>query len=101
MWCGQVSPNTSSDSNTLSWSTTQEKSFSMDEIKKHNKEDDCRTSINSLVYNLTSFSAEHKWWKDKIIALCGVDGSAAFNGQHWGQEEPLKTLKTFQIWILK
>ncbi len=102
--CGQNS--TSNSNSTWSWDvvlswSSQDSSYTMEDVKKHNKEDDCWTAINWLVYNLTSFAPEHKWWKEKIIALCGIDGSQAFNDQHGGQEQPMSTLKTYQIWVLK
>lgn len=71
-----------SRSSTNSVSESKELStISFDEISKHNSKDDCWTTINGEVFDLTKFIGIHKGG-DKILAACGVDATDYFTGRH-------------------
>lgn len=60
--------------------TTTKTSFTSDEVKQHNKKDDCWTIIDGAVYNLTSYVSQHPGGDD-ILKACGEDGSTMFNSR--------------------
>jgi cytochrome b involved in lipid metabolism len=57
-------------------------------LKKHALQSDCWSAINGTVYNLTTFIGQHAGPAAAIIALCGIDGSASFNGKHGAAVNP-------------
>ena len=69
----------------------------MDEVKKHNKDGDCWTTIGGKVYNLTTWPEKHPGGDKAIFAICGIDGTTAYNKTHGGQEKPEKVLDGFYI----
>ncbi len=94
---GQNAPaNMPENSPTSSGPTT----YTAAEIAKHNDASSCWTSINGGVYDLTNWINQHPGGPDYILALCGTDGSAAFNNQHGGQGRPEAELATFKIGVL-
>ncbi len=79
---------------------TTTKAYTLSEVVSHKTEKDCWTTINGNVYNVTTWISEHPGGKEAIISLCGIDGSAAFNGQHGGQARPANELSGFIIGTL-
>jgi cytochrome b involved in lipid metabolism len=77
------------------------KKFSLSEISKHNTRSDCWSSINGKVYDLTSWIDEHPGGSDRILGICGMDGSSQFNSQHSGQGKPESYLSSFLIGSLQ
>jgi len=55
--------------------------YTLDEVKPHNKEDDCWTIINGGVYNLTPFIPRHPGGSE-ILKACGEDGTTLFTTRH-------------------
>lgn len=76
------------------------RSFTMALVAAHNSAASCYSAINGSVYDLTSFIGQHPGGQAAIKSLCGVDGSAAFNGQHGGAGRPASELASFKIGIL-
>ncbi len=81
--------------------TTTAKSYTLDEVKKHNKDGNCWTTISGKVYDLTTWPAKHPGGDKAIFAICGIDGTSAYNKAHGGQEKPEKVLDGFYIGNLK
>jgi cytochrome b involved in lipid metabolism len=54
------------------------KKFSIQEIKKHNKIDDCWVILGKKVYNCTSFIKGHSGGSKKILE-CSGDGKDYYN----------------------
>ncbi len=77
--------------------TPQEKTYSMTEVASHKDANSCWTTINGNVYDVTSWIDQHPGGSQAILSLCGIDGSAAFNGQHGGQRRPEAELQSFII----
>lgn len=74
--------------------------YTMADVAKHQTKDDCWTTINGLVYNLTGFEAKHPGGSKEILRTCGIDATSAFNGQHGGQNKPEQVLAGFKIGTL-
>jgi cytochrome b involved in lipid metabolism len=67
------------------------------EVLKHSTGQDCWSVIKGQVYDLTSYVFEHPGGADLINAICGKDGSAAFAGEHAGQQKPENILAAFAL----
>jgi cytochrome b involved in lipid metabolism len=78
-----------------------EKTYTMEEVAKHNSEESCWTVIRGDVYDLTNWIDKHPGGADKILKICGKDGTDLFIKQHGGKEKPEKILKDFEIGTLK
>ena len=63
--------------------TTQQKTFSMEEVQKHNRGNDCWVVIRQNVYNLSGFY--HPGGSDQI--KCGSDVTDKFLRQHPGSHQ--------------
>jgi hypothetical protein len=74
--------------------------YTLSEVGKHSTEDDCWTAIGSNTYNLTEWISQHPGGDRAILSICGIDGTAAFQGQHGGQGAPEAMLATFKNGIL-
>ncbi len=66
-------------------------------VATHATPTDCWTTISGRVYNLTPFIASHPGGVARIVALCGTNGTAAFTGQHAGNQAALAALAPLQI----
>lgn len=53
--------------------------------------------IDDTVYDLTAWVSRHPGGAERITALCGTDGTAAFSAQHSGNEEPQRRLTEFEL----
>lgn len=80
---------------------TKEKFYTMKEVNIHNSKESCWTVIRENVYDLTQFISKHPGGEDKILSLCGKNGTQAFIQKHGGKEKPEKTLEKFKIGTLK
>ncbi len=79
---------------------TNWKFYTLDDVRKHNIPGDCRTIINSKVYDLSSFFGKHPWWDEKLAQLCGIDWTEKFMQKHGNNEKVVNKLKLFYIWDL-
>ena len=75
-------------------------SYTLVQVATHNSSTSCWTAINVNIYDVTAWINQHPGGPQAIIALCGKDGSAAFNGKHGGQARPASELATFRIGAL-
>ena len=71
--------------------------YTLSEIQNHNTKQNCYTIINGKAYNLTEFIDKHMGGSEKILNLCGKDGSSAFTNKHGENEKAIKTLESFYI----
>ena len=78
-----------------------EKIYTMEEVAKHNSRESCWTVIRGEVYDLTNWIDKHPGGADKILKICGKDGTDLFVRQHGGKEKPEKILESFKIGVLK
>ncbi len=56
--------------------------ISTDELSRHNRESDCWVAISGVIYDLTTFLAEHPGGAAIIMKYAGKDGTDAFNKYH-------------------
>jgi len=77
------------------------KYYSIDEVLKNNSKESCWSIIRGKVYDLTSWIDKHPGGSDKILNICGKDGTEVFYQFHKGEERPENTLKNFKIGELK
>jgi uncharacterized membrane protein len=71
--------------------------ITMTEISQHGDSKSCWSAIDGSVYDLTDWIGKHPGGAAVIKAICGKDGSAAFNGQHAGQKRPADFLAAYRI----
>jgi hypothetical protein len=76
---------------------TKDSGISMGEVQKHNTASDCWSVINAQVYDLSSYVSSHPGGASLIEAICGVDGTASFVGQHGSASMPNEVLAGFAI----
>lgn len=72
-------PTESSDSGSVKGESS-DASYTLDEISKHNTRQDCWTTIEGNVYDVTSFISEHPGG-DRILQACGIDATDLFTGK--------------------
>lgn len=82
-------------------SSTSIQGYTMAEVATHNSKQSCWTVISGSVYDLTDWISAHPGGERAILGLCGIDGTAAFEGQHGGQARPASELAGFKIGALK
>ncbi len=70
------------------------------DLAEHSTQDDCWIAIDGAVYDLTAFIDQHPGGSERIIDLCGTDATAAFTGQHDGEQQPAAILADSQIGAL-
>lgn len=75
-------------------------SYTLAQVATHNSSASCYSAINGNVYDLTSFISQHPGGAAAIKSLCGVDGTAAYNGQHGGSRRPANELAGLKIGVL-
>jgi len=65
-----------------SGASKEEKTYSLEEVAKHNKEDDCWVAVNGQVLNVTKFLPDHPGGARSILLYAGKDASEEFNMLH-------------------
>ena len=76
---------------------TTQTGYTMAKVKENNSANSCWSVINGNVYNLTQWINSHPGGPSVIRGLCGVDGTASFNGRHRGQGSPTATLASYLL----
>lgn len=66
-------------------------------VAKHGTASDCWSIVNGNVYNLTAWIGLHAGGAGVIQAMCGIDGSAAFTGQHGTAPKPAGKLALYLV----
>jgi len=61
---------------------SRDRLISVEEVSKHNKEDDCWVIISGYVLNMTHFLNEHPGGKNAILLYAGKDATDEFNMMH-------------------
>ena len=56
--------------------------FSIDEVAKHNKKDDCWVIVDGKVLDVTSFLPDHPGGEKAILLYAGRDATEEFNMLH-------------------
>ena len=87
-----------SDTATAIDTSTAGVTLSVAEVAKHSSPARCWSIINGNVYNLTNWVLPHPGGSGVISAICGIDGSAAFNNYHKTAKNPADTLWRDASW---
>jgi cytochrome b involved in lipid metabolism len=95
---GRSSTVTNTPSVTTNAPTAQ--TLTLTQVASHNTITSCYTAVNGSVYDVTTWIGQHPGGASAIKAICGVDGSAAFNDQHGGSRRPESELAGFKIGTL-
>ena len=74
--------------------------YTLDGIAQHATTADCWTTIGGGVFDVTQWIPLHPGGPQVVAALCGSDGSAAYNTRHGRQNEPAQVLAYFQVGVL-
>jgi cytochrome b involved in lipid metabolism len=75
--------------------------YTLADIATHNGRASCWSAINGNVYDLTSWIDRHPGGAQRILSICGKDGSSAFSNQHEGEPKPETMLASFKLGVLK
>jgi hypothetical protein len=70
------------------------------DLGAHDSRADCWVAIDGGVYDLTSYIDQHPGGAQRILDLCGADGTAAFSGEHGSQRKPAVVLAGAEIGVL-
>jgi hypothetical protein len=76
---------------------TTQSGYTMAKVKENNSASSCWSVINGNVYNLTQWINSHPGGPSVIRGLCGVDGTASFNGHPRVQGNPTATLASYLL----
>jgi len=91
VWGGRINADQQSVTDSQGNQETNQASGSaitVEEVAKHNKENDCWVIIAGSVYRLDPFISEHPGGNAVLTSLCGKDGTQAFASQHARQALP-------------
>eukprot|EP00178_Gracilaria_changii_P017821 TRINITY_DN50804_c0_g1_i1.p1 TRINITY_DN50804_c0_g1~~TRINITY_DN50804_c0_g1_i1.p1 ORF type:complete len:115 (+),score=18.58 TRINITY_DN50804_c0_g1_i1:40-384(+) len=66
----------------ISQNHTDAKQYTLEEVAKHNTEDDCWVVVNGKVLNTTKFLKDHPGGKKAILLYAGKDATEEFNMLH-------------------
>ena len=80
--------------------TSIKATISIDEVATHTSTTSCYTIINRNVYDLTTWIDKHPGGPQRILSLCGKDGTNKFQAQHGNDNKPQSILLGFQIGVL-
>lgn len=89
--------NTDASTDTITPTNSTPSGITMNEVATHKSSASCWSVINGSVYDLTGWIPNHPGGPQRILQICGIDGSAKFNGQHGGSSKVLKILAGFKI----
>ena len=73
----------------------------MNDVKKHNKEDDAWTVIEGVIYDITKWIKLHPGGKSSILKIAGKEGTKLFNNSHGHMKSDGKTVRSEVLNMLK
>lgn len=97
---GKNTSNTGQNSTSTS-SSNQISGYTMAEVAAANGPQKCWVVISGKVYDITKWYKQHPGGPDKILSICGKDGTSAYQGKHGGEKRPASVLESFYIGNLK
>jgi cytochrome b involved in lipid metabolism len=75
--------------------TTALTKLTLEEVKKHDSGTSCWSIVYGNVFDLTKWITKHPGGAAVIRAICGKDGTSAFEGQHAGEGRPANQLSNY------
>ncbi|MFA7201559.1 MAG: cytochrome b5-like heme/steroid binding domain-containing protein [Candidatus Paceibacterota bacterium] len=80
--------------------TITQKQFTLAEVAQHASKASCYTAVKGNVYDLTPAIDAHPGGAEKMMRICGIEGTSIFTGKHGGQPLPEAGLAKLQIGVL-
>jgi len=77
--------------------TTALTKLTLEEVKKHDSGTSCWSIVYGNVFDLTKWITKHPGGAGVIRAICGKDGTSAFEGQHAGEGRPANQLSNYYL----
>lgn len=74
--------------------------YLLSDVVMHKDEKSCYSVINGNVYDLTMWINLHPGGKDRILSICGIDGTEKFMNKHKGGQKFMNILSRFRIGVL-
>jgi len=71
--------------------------LTLEEVMKHDSGTSCWSIVYGNVFDLTKWISKHPGGPAVIRAICGKDGTSAFEGQHAGQGRPANQLSNYLL----
>lgn len=71
--------------------------YTLATVAQHNTVASCWSVVDGKVYNLTNWISQHPGGQVEIKAMCGIDATSAFQGQHAGARKPAQELAAFYL----
>lgn len=96
----QTAASTAGSSPSASATASAASTYTMADVGKHNNEQSCWTVVDGKVYDVTQWIGQHPGGRQRILNLCGKDGSADFTGQHGNDDTAKGRLASFEIGTL-
>ncbi len=87
--------------NTANEKDVPQETYTVEQVTTHVDETSCWSIINNNVYDITKMISVHKGGKEKIMSICGKDGTKDFTAMHGSKDKVKNLLATFQIGTLK
>ena len=81
----QVTPTTTTPTSTTITTPKASLWYTLQDVQKHNKNNDCWTVVEGKIYDMSDFASLHSGWPDSITSICGKDGTSMFAKQHGTQ----------------
>ncbi|VDO02196.1 unnamed protein product [Rodentolepis nana] len=86
----------------------ESKIYSINEVNKHNTEEDCWVVINDNVYDVTSLLEKHPGGTDSIMEVAGTFATKGFNAvphsegaRHWMNKFYIGEIAEACLYIMK
>jgi hypothetical protein len=73
------------------------KAYTKAQVATHKTAGNCWSIVGTSVYNLTKWIPLHPGGQAQIKAMCGVDATAGFNGQHSGSASAKASIAKYKI----
>jgi cytochrome b involved in lipid metabolism len=80
---------------------TPQTAYSINDVAKHNNQNDCWLIISNNVYSATNYLSIHPGGAQRIIPYCGQDATVAFNTNPRHDSRATTELATLKIGSLK
>jgi cytochrome b involved in lipid metabolism len=71
--------------------------YTLADVAAHGTPAACWSAVSGSVYDLTAWIPQHPGGQSAIKSMCGVDGTAAFNGMHSSSASAHTALAKFKI----
>jgi cytochrome b involved in lipid metabolism len=71
--------------------------FTLAQVAAHGRAADCWSAVSGGVYDLTKWIGKHPGGQAVIKMMCGVDGTAMYEGQHKGSASAGAALAQFKV----